>query len=186
MESAALRNRPLGWNYRRRLATAHLPQGAPTSPALAKLSAFRLDCRLAGLARTAGANYTRYADDLLFSGDQEFARQAHRSTELAQAIILASGFQPNYRKTRILRPGQRQAAAGLILNGKPNLDRREFDQLKAILTNCHRFSPESQNHAAYPNNREHLQGKIAWQRFVNPTRGEKLSHLFERISWPEC
>ncbi len=31
-------------------ARPHLPQGAPTSPALANLTAYRLDCRLSGLA----------------------------------------------------------------------------------------------------------------------------------------
>jgi hypothetical protein len=46
-----------------RLRVPHLPQGAPTSPALANLCAYRLDCRLAGLARSAEADYTRYADD---------------------------------------------------------------------------------------------------------------------------
>ncbi len=40
-------------NMRRRLTFPHLPQGAPTSPALANLCAYRLDCRLAGLARAA-------------------------------------------------------------------------------------------------------------------------------------
>ena len=43
-----------------RLAAPHLPQGAPTSPTLANLVCFRLDRRLAGLAATAGARYTRY------------------------------------------------------------------------------------------------------------------------------
>ena len=43
-----------------RLAAPHLPQGAPTSPAPANLVCFRLDRRLAGLAATAGARYTRY------------------------------------------------------------------------------------------------------------------------------
>lgn len=47
---------------------AHLPQGAPTSPALANLCTFPLDCRLERLARKLGACYTRYADDLAFSG----------------------------------------------------------------------------------------------------------------------
>ena len=46
----------------------HLPQGAPTSPALGNLAAYRLDCRLTGLAKAAGAQYTRYADDMAFSG----------------------------------------------------------------------------------------------------------------------
>ena len=53
----------------RRLATPHLPQGAPTSPALANLAAFGLDRRLTGLARAVGARYSRYADDLVLSSD---------------------------------------------------------------------------------------------------------------------
>src|SRR6185436_6088616 len=55
----ALRNKLLG---------RHLPQGAPTSPALANLCAYPLDARLTGLARRFSATYTRYADDLLLSG----------------------------------------------------------------------------------------------------------------------
>ena len=39
------------------------PQGAPTSPALANVCVYRVDCRLTGLAYSAGAQYTRYADD---------------------------------------------------------------------------------------------------------------------------
>ena len=54
------------WIGRQRYRERHLPQGAPTSPALANPSAFRFDMRLAALARSLGATYTRYADDLAF------------------------------------------------------------------------------------------------------------------------
>jgi RNA-directed DNA polymerase len=59
----------------RRLRTAHLAQGAPTSPALSNLVAFRLDRRLAGLARSVGVQFTRYADDQI-----EWPQLAHPST----------------------------------------------------------------------------------------------------------
>jgi RNA-directed DNA polymerase len=64
----------------------HLPQGAPTSPALANLLAWPLDCRLLDLAEAAGAHYTRYADDLAFSGDADFARGLGRFDGIVATI----------------------------------------------------------------------------------------------------
>lgn len=178
-----LEEKPLTWPERRRLATLHLPQGAPTSPALANLSAFRLDCRLAGLANAAGADFTRYADDLLFSGGEDFARQARRFEVAVGAILIEEGFHPNHHKTRVLRQGQKQHAAGLVLNEKPNIDRREFDRLKAILTNCAHHGPATQNRQNHPDFAAHLAGKLAWVRFIHPGKGAKLRAIFERIDW---
>ncbi len=178
-----LEEKPLTWPERRRLATPHLPQGAPTSPTLANLSAFRLDCRLAGLAKAAGADYTRYADDLLFSGGEDFARQVRRFEVAVGAIIIEEGFRPNHHKTRVLRQGQKQHAAGLVLNEKPNIDRREFDRLKAILTNCARHGPAPQNRGNHPDFAAHLEGKLAWVRFIHPGKEAKLREIFERIDW---
>lgn len=173
----------LSFESKQRLIIPHLPQGAPTSPALANLSAFRMDCRLSGLAKAAGACYTRYADDLLFSGDENFARQSKRFYTAAAAIILSEGFQPNYRKTRFFYSGQRQRAAGLVMNQKPNISRADYDRLKAILTNCRIHGPESQNHENHPEFRSHLLGRISWVRSSNNDRAEKLQALFDAISW---
>lgn len=181
--SAVLVEKALTWQERRRLATPHLPQGAPTSPTLANLSAFRLDCRLAGLARAAGADYTRYADDLLFSGGLDFARQTRRFEATVGAILIEEGFRPNHHKTRVLRKGAKQHAAGLVLNGKPNIDRRDFDRLKAVLTNCARHGPASQNREGHPDFAAHLMGKLAWVGFVHPGKEAKLRRIFDRINW---
>ncbi len=77
---------------RRLYARPHLPQGAATSPALANLSLYRADCRLSALAASVDAHYTRYADDLAFSGGARFARAASRFCTEAAAILAEEGY----------------------------------------------------------------------------------------------
>ena len=161
----------------------HLPQGAPTSPALLNLIAYRLDCRLASLAEACNATYTRYADDLLFSGDEKFARSSESFATSVGAIVLEEGFQLNYRKTRRMRKSTRQLAAGIVVNQRTNMRRSDFDTLKAILTNCVRTGPHAQNRDSIPNFRSHILGRILWVKQLNTNRGEKLMQIFERIDW---
>lgn len=162
----------------------HLPQGAPASPALANLAAYRLDARLAGLARAAGGRYTRYADDLTFSGGGDLARAARRFALHAAAIAGEEGFAVEHRKTRIMRRGVRQHAAGVVLNERPNVPRAAFDRLKATLTNCLRHGPAIENRDRRLDFRAHLAGRVAYVEFLNPSRGQKLRAVFERIVWP--
>ena len=172
-----------GWQARRLYRQPHLPQGAPTSPALANLAAHRLDARLAGLARAAEASYTRYADDLVFSGGDSFARSIGRFPIHAAAIALEEGFAVQHRKTRVMRQGVRQRAAGVVINQKINITRDDYDQLKAILYNCVRLGPGEQNRAGVADFRAHLAGRVAHAARLNPQRGERLMKLFERIVW---
>jgi RNA-directed DNA polymerase len=173
----------MAWPERQRYRTRHLPQGAPTSPALANLCAFRLDLRLAGLARALGATYTRYADDLAFSGGEDLARVIERLSIRVAAIALEEGFSIQLRKTRVMRRGARQHLAGVVVNRHPNLARSEFDTLKAILTNCVRHGPGSQNRDGHGDFRAHLQGRVAQAVMLNAQRGVKLRGIFERIVW---
>ncbi len=164
-------------------ARPHLPQGAPTSPALANICSFHLDCRLAGLAKSADAIYSRYADDLAFSGGEDFVRNAERFSIHVAAIFREEGFRVHHRKTRVMRQSVRQHLAGLVANQRLNIRRGDFDRLKAILTNCVRFGAESQNREAHPQFRSHLQGRVAFMENVNPTKGKRLRAIFERIRW---
>ena len=159
----------------------HVPQGAPTSPALANLCAYRVDCRLAGLAGSVGARYTRYADDLAFSGDDNFERRVRCFPDHIGAILLEEGFAANHRKTRILRQGVRQKLAGLVVNEQVNVPRAEFDRLKATLANCVRYGMESQNREAHSDFRAHLAGRVGFVESINPARGRRLRALFEQI-----
>lgn len=171
------------WTEQRRLRERHLPQGASTSPALANLCAFRLDTRLAALAHSLNANYTRYADDLAFSGGAHLQRVAERLPIWVAATALEEGFNVQPRKTRTMARGVRQQLAGVVVNRHPNLARDRFDNLKALLTNCVRHGPESQNRDKRADFRAMLAGHVAHAAMLNPSRGAKLRAIFERIDW---
>lgn len=165
------------------LRTPHLPQGAPTSPALANLCAYKMDVRLTALAKRFDWYYTRYADDLLFSGPRNSQTFPRKLQIWAGAVALEESFCLNMRKTRILRRAGRQAAAGLILNARPNVPRKEYDHLKAILFNCAKHGPAEQNRANVPDFRAHLLGRIAHVNQIHPQHGAKLQTLFRNIAW---
>lgn len=160
----------------------HLPQGAPTSPALANLSAYRVDCRLSGLAKFAGAVYTRYADDLAFSGGEDFERVVERFSIHVAAILGEEGFALHHRKTRIMRSSVRQQLAGLVTNERINVRRADFDNLKATLNNCVRLGIERQNRKNHPHFRMHLEGKVGFIESIHPAKGKRLRVLLDRIS----
>lgn len=161
----------------------HLPQGAPTSPALANLSAFGLDVRLSGLLKKFGGHYTRYADDLTLSGNDDFRYALRCVIPLTEQIVRSERFRLNHRKRKVVRRGHRQLVTGVVVNTTPNFRRDEFDRLKAILHNCVKLGPASQNRDNHADFAAHLRGRIAFVRQLNPARAEKLRNVFEQIRW---
>jgi RNA-directed DNA polymerase len=144
----------------------HLPQGAPTSPALANLCSYSLDTRLGALAEAFGATYTRYADDLVFSGDGDIVEQSGRFVRFARAIIADEGFRLNTEKTRVMRNSARQSFAGLVVNKHLNIARSDFDRLKAAV---HRATRDCSKETE-----AQLLGRIAWLAQSSPARAKKL------------
>lgn len=88
----------------------HLPQGAPTSPALSNIVGYEMDRKLAALAAEYGVTYTRYADDLTFSGDvfpkEQIIPQVKR-------IIRDEKFEPNHKKTHFMNQSSRKIITGV-------------------------------------------------------------------------
>ncbi len=166
-----------------RYSRRHLPQGAPTSPTLANLCAYRLDCRVAGLAEAVGAIYTRYADDLVISGGRNLDRVVKRLGLHVAAIAIEEGFDVNYRKTRIMRESVSQRVAGIVVNERLNVRRQDYDRLKAILTNCVRHGTSGQNREQHDDFRAHLRGRISFVETVHAERGTRLRAIFDKIAW---
>jgi hypothetical protein len=147
----------------------HCVQGAPTSPGLCNCIALRLDRRLSGLARKFGFAYTRYADDLTFSGDDGGAVNALRAQ--ATRIIRAEGFRVNARKTHIARQGRRQCVTGVVVNRTLGLSRQERRRLRAEL---HHLRKDRETGATDPDRLARVKGKLAYLHMLNPTQAEAL------------
>jgi RNA-directed DNA polymerase len=167
----------------RQLATPHLPQGAPTSPALANLAAFALDRRLSGLGSAFNLSYSRYADDLVFSGSRLTDGANRTLLQMTGRIVKAEGFRVNQDKTSMRTAAQRQLVTGIVVNARPNVPRPEYDRLKAILHRIAIDGPGSYDPARPVDLRAHLRGQVAWVNAVNPRRGEKLRRIFDTINW---
>ena len=166
----------------------HLPQGAPTSPMLSNLAAFPLDIRMSGLAKKFGVTYTRYVDDMTFSADEKFMRgkSSNWLIRYIKGIIRDEKFTWNGAKKKIIRRGQRQIVTGLTVNQKPNVSRKEFDRLKAILNNCAHKGPATQNRDKHENFQAHLRGRIAFVASINPEKAQRLQKVFDRIVWSKA
>jgi retron-type reverse transcriptase len=160
----------------------HLVQGAPTSPGLANLVAWRLDRRLTGLAAARGFVYTRYADDLTFSGED--AEGAVRLGAAAARIIADERFAVNTGKTRLLRRGGRQTVTGLVVNERPATPRELRRRLRAILHNARRDGLDAQNREERNDYAAYLGGLIAYVGSANPGHGEALRREFRRLVVP--
>jgi len=151
-----------------------LPQGAPTSPALSNLVARKLDKRLAGFAKKVGLNYTRYADDLTFSGPAELSARIGYILAKVRHVAAEEGFTVNEKKTRVMRPSRAMEVTGVVVNAKPSVQREELRRLRAILHRAKTEGLDKQNREERPHFRAWLEGKIAFVSMVNPTAGAKL------------
>jgi RNA-directed DNA polymerase len=111
----------------------HLPQGAPTSPALTNILCTRLDHRLQGLAAKLGFTYTRYADDLTFSTSGEGKKNINKLKGLVNQIVEDEDFHVHPDKTRVMRKGSRKEVTGIVVNDKPSVDRTTLRKFRALL-----------------------------------------------------
>jgi retron-type reverse transcriptase len=161
----------------------HLVQGAPTSPALANLVAWRLDRRLMGLAAKYGFSYTRYADDLTFSGDDPAI--AGRLITNVRRIVADERFTLNDAKTRVARRSRRQVVTGLVVNDQVATPRQLRRRLRAMLHNAQRDARGNgmaeKEPALSGATFSHARGLVAFVNAVNPQHAAPLWAALRRV-----
>jgi RNA-directed DNA polymerase len=121
-----------------------LPQGAPTSPYLANLAFAPVDEEILQLCEKDDLKYSRYADDLTFSGHKKISRKFLTPLEF---VLRRHGFKINPRKTRFAGPGQARYVTGLVVNQKVHPSRELRRKLRAMFHRAEldpvQYSPRS-------------------------------------------
>lgn len=153
-------------------AEGGLPTGAPTSPALLNRVLLRTDEILQEQAQGRECLYTRYADDLSFSGD-------HRAVEMlgvARGVLARIGLSLDPGKTNIFRQGRRQMCTGLVVNERVSVPRRVRRRLRAAV---HQASQGQGSHwHGQPQSTGSLKGRLAFLGMVHPEEADRLArHL---------
>jgi len=157
-----------------------LPQGAPTSPALANLACRRLDRRLERLAGKYGAVYTRYADDLTFSFAQAPDVRVGRFLWWVDGICQQEGFAERPDKRRVLRAKHQQRVTGLVVNERASVPREDRRRFRAILHNCakHGVASQAQGREDFE---AYLAGYAAYVHMVDPVLGRSYLDEVARL-----
>ena len=114
---------------------------------------------------------------------ESFARGVTRFVRLVETIARDEGFLVNRAKTRLMRVGARQTVTGVVVNERPTFARAEAKRLEAVLFNCVRHGPLSQNREGHADFEAHLQGRVAHVQGIDEKRARRLVELFGRIRW---
>lgn len=150
-----------------------LPQGGPCSPMLANLTAWSLDLRIQGYVGKRGISYTRYADDLSFSGLNP--TKVVKIIPMIKLIINEENFEVNHKKTRIASSARAKIVTGLIVNeDSVGIGKQKYKDLRAKIH--HLTLPSEQK------NEKLLHHVGGWLSYLNSVDKERLKKAKKYIN----
>jgi RNA-directed DNA polymerase len=144
-----------------------LPQGAPTSPYLSNLILKNADVDIFNFCKKRKIRYTRYADDLSFSGDFDENELLEKVTQTIEKL----GLHINKSKTKLMTPNTRQTVTGIVVNEKPQVVFHKRNELRQALHYIKKFGIDEHREYKEINQKnylEHLLGKINFVLQINP------------------
>jgi RNA-directed DNA polymerase len=146
----------------------YLPQGAPSSPYLSNIIVKAMDRRLAGLSKKYGIVYTRYADDLTFSGNQ-IEREFYQTV---RQIIIEEGFELNEEKTRRRINAERKIVTGLSISSNkirlPRNVKRNLRQEVHYISKYGLIEHMDRRGFSDPTYVDKILGRLNFWRYVEP------------------
>jgi RNA-directed DNA polymerase len=158
-----------------------LPQGSPASPAITTLICRKMDLRLQGVAKKFGFTYTRYADDLTFSAEECDEKNIAALLFYTKKIIESEQFTVHPEKTHVMRKGAQKKVTGIVVNEKPNIDRKRLRQFRALL---HQVAQTGWAGKKWGNSDNIVNSVVGYANFVamvNPEKGKAFQEEIKAL-----
>jgi len=160
----------------------HLPQGAPTSDALANHAMRSVDVQLAAIAKNLGLRLSRYLDNIDFSGPRAWEAIPH-----VIAVLRSEGFAVRHSKVFSAKANRRQVVTGYTVNNgrQPSVSR---DEQRRIRSAVHEFiQPRSRcPSSATTKEEQRLRGRLAYLRRTNPGAAKSLDRQLAEAGIAMC
>lgn len=158
-----------------------LPQGAPTSPMLSNLMFYDLDQKIFRYCQNRKIRYTRYADDMTFSGDDV---DVNRLITYVRMLVRSRHLKLNEEKTKVMRRGCSQRVTGVVVNKLLQVPKEYRDKVRQEVYYCIKYGfmehmkritlPDwIQNVTVY---QHHLLGKINYILQINSKDTEFIKY----------
>lgn len=150
-----------------------LPIGAPTSPSVLNRVLTKTDEILYGQAYSRGYDYTRYADDITFSGDKNVTQMIG----ITRGVLTRINLELDPKKTNIFRRGRRQLCTGLVVNENVNIPRKVRKRLRAAV---HAFQAgKNVTWNGEMTTLSSLRGRLEFLKMVSPLNASDMLAKYE-------
>ncbi len=161
-----------------------LPQGAPTSPAISNIIMRGFDNAVGTWCGEGGIEYTRYCDDMTFSGSFD----TNQLTDFVSAELKKLGFYLNSKKTRIVKQGQRQTVTGIVVNERISIPAYYKRKIRQEIYYCRKYGVASHILKVCPHqsSAEYLSGLLGRINYVlsaEPNNDDMKEYKTAVIEW---
>ena len=143
---------------------SRLPQGAPTSSYISNLVMKDFDEELGTWCKENNIDYTRYSDDMTFSGDFNH----HELIKKVRKMLYKLNLKINNKKIHIITNAQQQNVTGIVVNNKLQTSSKYRNQIRQSIYYLKKYGIK-----------EHL-AKINYlntpTKYINSLKG-KINHV---------
>ena len=180
----------LGENYFAQRGERFLPQGSPCSPAITNILCRKLDYRLFGLAKKYGFEYTRYVDDITFSGNVESYSNITSLLKYSRKIVNSENFKLHPEKLRVMKRNAKQEVTGVVVNEKANIPKKTLKRFRALLFQIEKDGIEEKSWNNGGNVLAQIDGFANYIYQINPEKGieykKRVSEILKAHNYKEA